>query len=68
MSDSKNGDEGDREINNELEKSSEDALEEELPEEVSKVIEELPDDELKVKLKAAFALSIKSTHYRGTYS
>ena len=65
MSDSKNGDQADQEINDELEESSEAALDKELPEEVSKVIEELPDEELKVKLKAAFALSIKSTHYRG---
>lgn len=64
MSDKKEGNLNEKEINKEIEESSNSALEE-LPEDVSRIIEELPDEELRVKLKAAFALSIKSTHYRG---
>jgi uncharacterized membrane protein len=64
MPENNKGDQNDSKINKEIEESSDSALEG-LPQEVTKVIEELPDEELRVKLKAAFALSIKSTHYQG---
>lgn len=51
-------------INEDIEESSDEALEG-LPSELTKVIEEVSDEEQRVKLKAALALSIKSTHYRG---
>lgn len=58
----KNGDK----INKESEQTSDSDIQSNLPEEVKKVIEELPDEEQKVKLKAALlAVNVNSTHYRG---
>jgi uncharacterized membrane protein len=64
MSKDKKENQDGKEIDQEIEESSDSALKE-LPEEVTKVIEELPDEEQRIKLKAALALSIRSTHYRG---
>lgn len=60
----KKKDDSNSEIDEDIEESSDEALED-LPSELTKVIEEVPDKEQRIKLKAALALSIKSTHYKG---